>query len=91
VLSAAFSGDGGLLAVVDAEHRVWLWSLATEAPATVLTAHSAQISRAIFSLDGQLLLTASADGTAKVWDVIDCRCRQTLEAGGRTRWASVSG
>lgn len=41
--------------------------------------HSAQINSAIFSPDGNKILTASHDGEVKEWDILKGRCIRTLK------------
>jgi WD40 repeat protein len=40
--------------------------------------HEDQVSTARFSVDGRMLITASADKTAKIWDTTDGTLKQTL-------------
>lgn len=61
------SGPNGTLAAAADNGQVALWSSLSEAP-VIFTAHGGQdVNDIDFSPDGQLLLTASDDGTAKLW------------------------
>lgn len=48
----------------------------------VLTGHSNQVYSVDFSPDGQLLLTTSLDGTARLWRVSDGSLVRVIEGGG---------
>jgi len=81
VMAAWFSPDGARIVTVPDENTAWLWDARTlkvvadvmkhsqsnpgptKAPLRSLTLRSARFSR-----DGKKLVTASADGTARVWD-----------------------
>ena len=47
-----------------------------------LTGHSNHVYSVDFSPDGQLLLTTSLDGTARLWRVSDGQCMRVIEGGG---------
>ena len=86
---AAFSPDGNRVVTVtgdlDAnlgEAKVWEWSAA--APAVDLKdqaghAHQEAITHAAFSGDGSLLVTASNDDTARIWNVKSGALRRELK------------
>ena len=61
-------------------HRLYLL------PLTEPLAHTDIVHRLRFSPDGQRLATASADGTAKIWDVASGRLLHTLGHGGAVWW-----
>jgi hypothetical protein len=73
----AFSPDSRRLAAApDPEQpsegrvHIWLWDVATRRIVrTIQRAHNAQIHALAFSPDGKTLATASADGTARLWNL----------------------
>jgi WD40 repeat protein len=83
VRDVSFSPDGRWLATISDDHTARLWDVSTLLPYpartgdTALTApvpfvlrgHRDWISAASFSPDGRWLVTASWDGTARLWDV----------------------
>ena len=80
VSTVAFSPDGCTLAVGGAYQRdVVLWQLQTTVTgARTLTGHESNMRAASFHPDGRKLVTASADGTLKVWDTTECRLLATF-------------
>lgn len=67
VESAAFSSDGNRL-VTTAGKEAQLWDTSSGRRID-LTGHADFVNAAAFSPDGSLVVTASNDGTARVWDV----------------------
>jgi WD40 repeat protein len=76
----AFSPDGHLIVMESATYvfAIELWNLTAGQSMAVLPGHTGQIYSAAFSADGQLLATASEDGTARLWDVATATPRFTL-------------
>ena len=72
VHSVAFARDGSRLVVATA-HDAWVYVLTEDATRTdvlaTLQGHSAAVLYANFSPDGQRIVTASSDNTAKLWAV----------------------
>jgi WD40 repeat protein/tRNA A-37 threonylcarbamoyl transferase component Bud32/tetratricopeptide (TPR) repeat protein len=77
VNEVAFSPDGQLLAAsvhsFNAEHEpvgtVVLWSVASGQQVRTLSGHTQNVYGVAFSPDGERLVSASTDQTARVWDV----------------------
>jgi WD40 repeat protein len=79
VAHAAFSPDGRLVATADpntiigpgytlqGEARVW--DAATGEPVTPVLPHGRHVAWVTFSPDGRSVVTASQDGTARIWDL----------------------
>jgi WD40 repeat protein len=71
---AEFSQDGMRLITVgqlvtEGQSHVQLWNAKTFRLVTALKGHTGTVYNAAFSADGRQLITASADGTARLWDV----------------------
>jgi WD40 repeat protein len=97
--SSTFSPDGRRLpAVSDTLIRLWDWR--TGKPLKDLT-HAKAVNHASFTPDGKLVVSASADGTARTWDVETGRkqfvarheneVKDSLLVAGGTRLATLSG
>ena len=74
-----FSADGRILATVTpylnfSTIRLWVSDrTGIASAATVLTRHAGHVTGKAFSPDGRVLVTASVEGTVKLWDVQDPR------------------
>lgn len=66
ISSVAFSPDGLYLAA-SCLTMITIWQIGKCEPEMELSGHSGNISSAAFSPDGQCLVSASLDGTIKVW------------------------
>jgi len=76
----AFSKDGKYLASQSGNDIViWEWQNLSECnPVKRLSGHTATVSTVKFSPDGKYLLSASLDGTAKLWDTASWTLLRTL-------------
>ncbi len=78
VVAIAFSPDGTRLVTASADGTALLWDIkgvtrserepSRPPPTATLSRHEKSLTTVIFSPDGTRLVTASADGTARVWD-----------------------
>src|SRR5439155_13375407 len=59
-------------------------------PLDVVLEHDKYIASAQFSPDGRRIVTASHDGTAKVWDAVSGQALLELDLGARGLWAAFS-
>ncbi len=71
-----FSGQASLslarwdpLAACGLCRTITLWDVATGKEQATLTGHTGRVYSVSFSPDGKMLVSGSADGTIKVWDV----------------------
>ncbi|MEM7357277.1 MAG: hypothetical protein AAF657_41060, partial [Acidobacteriota bacterium] len=67
VRSVAFSADGRSLAAGFADGEIKAWDLETESEPRVLRGHRLAVNRVRFADGGQRLISASDDGSARVW------------------------
>ena len=67
--SVAVSPDGCLVAVGYSDHIVRLWDLRTRQLVERLAGHIASVSSVAFTPDGEGLVSGSADGTLKHWNL----------------------
>ena len=77
IRSVAFSPDGGRVVTASNDRTARVWSATSGAQLAVLTGHgqglpagdeSGNVRSAAFSPDGQRIVTASNDKTARIWD-----------------------
>jgi WD40 repeat protein len=80
-LIAALSPDGKYLAVSEGNYdHVELWALEPSAQRVAfLRGHKGPVRSLEFSTDGKWLVTASDDGTARVWEVATLRLVSVLD------------
>ncbi len=67
--AVAISGDGKWLAAGAADNRIYFWNAADGTPAGILGAQSKPFTSLAFNTNGQQIVSASTDGTAKVWQL----------------------
>ena len=66
------------------ENVVWIWDIATGTALAKLAGHKGVLTDVSFSPDGGSILSASFDGSAKIWDAKDGREKVSLQVGGPT-------
>jgi WD40 repeat protein len=69
VRALAFSPDGGLLAIAQADGSAVLWGLAEGRVLARVRANGCGLQSVAFSADGRSLATGGADGCVRLWDV----------------------
>lgn len=67
ISSNRWSPDGSL-AVIASGLEVSVWASATGRLVRTFTGHTGEVSDAMFSADGQRIISAAADGSARLWD-----------------------
>lgn len=80
--AAAFTPDGMFVAEAGGnteDFYIRIWEVATGQPVATLGRHAAFINGLAFSHDGQILVSVSHDGTAKIWDWRNGDQLKTLE------------
>ena len=79
----AFSADNRLFAAPKPDGHVQVWDVALSKPVAFLSGHTRGVTSFDFSNHGRRLVTASLDGTARLWNLHDHRPRPgpVLRAG----------
>lgn len=65
--SARFNKDNSMILLSSSDNTGWLFSTEMKLPFITLPGHSGEVRSADFSPDGKWIVTASRDGTARVW------------------------
>lgn len=63
--------------------NLWLYDVESRRELRRFTGHKQPINCAAFTPDGQRLVSASSDGTLRVWDVVTGSTLRTIEIGGK--------
>lgn len=66
---AMFSPNGDTIATVTDNHEILLWQNTVTRAQFIVGRHEASVNSITFSTDGARLLSASDDGTARLWDL----------------------
>jgi WD40 repeat protein len=65
---ASFSPDGRFIALSSLDRKIWIYRAQNGLLVAVLAGHGDGVTRASFGPDGRSLLSASNDGSARIWD-----------------------
>jgi len=81
ILDIKLSADGRWLAAGDLDQTARVWAVDTGRLAAVLHGHAGRVSAVSFSQHGDLLVTASWDGSARLWglDALQRSAAETLK------------
>jgi eukaryotic-like serine/threonine-protein kinase len=91
VMQIAFSRDGATLYTLSAiETGVRLWDAKTGRQIRALRGHNGQVLRFALSPDGERLATASADHTARLWDIATGESRELRGHTDSVKWVAFS-
>jgi WD40 repeat protein len=89
IKSAVFSSDSNVVLIVDGRNdysRAILWDVVNSKLLASFKGHNNDITSAVLSPDGKILLTASEDNTAKIWHVTNGKLLISLEGhAGRVK------
>jgi serine/threonine protein kinase/WD40 repeat protein len=66
----AWGGDGRFIAASAGDYRIYVWDTLTGRLQSVLGAHQNGLSRLLFIRNGQFVVSASWDGTSRLWDPV---------------------
>ncbi|MXV78148.1 WD40 repeat domain-containing protein [Candidatus Poribacteria bacterium] len=61
------------------DNRIWIWDTQTGQQKFILKEHKGRITRTLFAPDGKKLVSGSADGTMRFWDLETGELITTLE------------
>jgi WD40 repeat protein len=86
-LAVAFSPDGSLLAMGNADNRLRLWNALDYRELLLCEGHESWVSSIAFSPDGQFLASGSLDQTVKLWSVATGSCLATFKGHEGWVWA----
>jgi WD40 repeat protein len=79
IINIAISPDGKLLAAIDTNNTVCLWSIADGKQLWIGKGHLSWIWSVIFSPDFKSIITGGFDATIRVWDVSTGDCLKVLQ------------
>jgi WD40 repeat protein len=79
IFAVAFSPDGKLLAIVEANNEIRVWRIADSQPLLICRGHTNWVWSVAWSPDGTLLASGSGDGTVRLWEVRTGQLLRTLQ------------
>ena len=85
ISAASFDAQSQRIVSGDDNGQVIVWVPGKDEPALVINAHEAGVTSAVLSPDGRTILSASYDGTAKVWDAESGQELHTLDNNPKFR------
>jgi WD40 repeat protein/serine/threonine protein kinase/energy-coupling factor transporter ATP-binding protein EcfA2 len=89
VLAVAVSPDGSHIAtaggIESGDSSIQIVDMVTGEPSILLTGHERYVTGLVYSPDGRSLISASADGTVRIWDLGGSQLRRTLTLPVGTR------
>jgi WD40 repeat protein len=79
IFAVAFSPDGKLLAIVEANNEIRVWRVADSQPLLICKGHTNWVWSVAWSPDGTLLASGSGDGTVRLWEIRTGQLLKTLQ------------
>lgn len=89
ILSVAFSCDGKLWAVGDADKNIYIGRVADGQLITTCVGHTNWVRSVVFHPQKQILASGSNDSTVRLWDINTGRCLDILEGHKKQVWSVV--
>lgn len=86
-LAVAFSPDGKLLAMGNADNQIRIWQTADWKELLLLQGHRGWVCSVAFSPDSQTLASGSFDRTIKLWNLQKGECIKTLQGHHGWVWS----
>jgi WD40 repeat protein len=86
-LAVAFSPDGKLLAMANADNQIRIWQTADWKELLLLQGHRGWVCSVAFSPDSQALASGSFDRTIKLWNLKSGECVKTLPENRGWVWS----
>ena len=92
LFAISFSPDGQYIAyayATDDDSSIYIWNIQNECHQCVLKGHESVTRLVSFSHDGSSLVTASNDGTVRIWTSLHGKCRKVLRDDGKFMLSAV--
>ncbi len=81
VTDACFFSHSPVIASSTTHGNIFLWKYEGKEDNTILSGHSGSVNAIDLSLDGQILVSAGADSTIKIWDLVSNKVLKTISNG----------